>query len=311
VNLLLEHCVGPPGIRCEAAGSVDLKTGDLVVDVGVGAEVPPPAEGVTAQMFYLTGSEILGIEHRSDGSVVISDCGADRVEDQPPPPPSEGPPPASSDPSADPAEDKDGTSPRACRDDAFDLHRGNYRWNETYHYRFNGDTTPGELSPSGAEAAIREGTAAIPSAVNTCNEPDDITATQSFDGRTNQRANIDRAQCVRRDGSSVADFGGSVGEAVAGTCVWDVENAGIDRAVESDLRLNKQGELWTTNTSGTCSGRYIVRAVTVHERGHTYGLQHVGEKNHGNLTMGAGARPCDNTPYTLGLGDLIGLNRLY
>ena len=46
--------------------------------------------------------------------------------------------------------------------------------------------------------------------------------------------------------------------------------------------------------------------------GHAYGLDHVGEVNHGRLTMSTFIDgTCENQESTLGLGDMKGLEALY
>jgi len=47
-----------------------------------------------------------------------------------------------------------------------------------------------------------------------------------------------------------------------------------------------------------------------HERGHTFGLDHVGTQSsdtHSELTMYPSVKPCNDSHRTLGLGDMLGL----
>jgi hypothetical protein len=45
--------------------------------------------------------------------------------------------------------------------------------------------------------------------------------------------------------------------------------------------------------------------------GHAFGLGHVGERRHGELTMSTTGPLCDNEEASLGLGDVLGLEELY
>jgi hypothetical protein len=49
-----------------------------------------------------------------------------------------------------------------------------------------------------------------------------------------------------------------------------------------------------------------------HEVGHIFGLGHVGERQHGDLTMSTVSNgACSTEELTLGLGDVLGLEELY
>jgi hypothetical protein len=63
--------------------------------------------------------------------------------------------------------------------------------------------------------------------------------------------------------------------------------------------------------SGTCGGRYVIRAVQAHERGHTFGLEHVAESTHGNLTMSEQIGSCSDQEFWLGRGDVLGMRARY
>ena len=51
--------------------------------------------------------------------------------------------------------------------------------------------------------------------------------------------------------------------------------------------------------------------MATHEFGHAFGLGHVAEGLHANLTMAPYILPCQNSESRLGLGDLRGLQAEY
>ena len=91
---------------------------------------------------------------------------------------------------------------------------------------------------------------------------------------------------------------------LAVTCNWD-ENY---NTIASDIKVNKQGVRWTTSPSSrSCRGMYDLEGVMTHERGHTFGMGHVSETGHGNLTMSTNINgACQMTERSLGRGDVLG-----
>jgi hypothetical protein len=58
------------------------------------------------------------------------------------------------------------------------------------------------------------------------------------------------------------------------------------------MKYNKSVYSWTLSPGGSCSNKYDVQAVGTHERGHTFGMGHVSEADHANLTMSTQTSAC-------------------
>jgi hypothetical protein len=139
---------------------------------------------------------------------------------------------------------------------------------------------------------------------------DEVGASHEYLGRKSKAANISSGgNCLTSDGLNTVSFGDLPAGTLATACVWF--SGGV--AKEGDVQLNKADHDWTTVPgSGACSQRWSVEAVMTHERGHTFGLGHVGEGSHGHLTMSPQIDgPCQDSESTLGEGDVAGLRALY
>ena len=122
-----------------------------------------------------------------------------------------------------------------------------------------------------------------------------------------------------RDHESVVDFGnldyysGTDGTPLGLTCKWTMPHPfNKNNILEADVRINTTNFTWFYAKPSSCTGqKYDLRAVIMHEFGHVYGLNHVSESAHGNLTMSTITDPCDISGRTLGKGDLISLQNTY
>ena len=261
-----------------------LRPGDLLRYRQVSVVVPPAGEGIHTEAVLANGQVVeLQVKTAGDGRVALVQH-----------------------PKLEALESAETSALGACSDGNYSLL--GYRWTSVYHWYFNAETTPAELTVAGAEDAIRESTGNITMGRNDCGLTDAINASHQYEGRTTVGANIGSGGgCTSRDGKNVTGFGDLPSGTLAVTCTW-YDSSG--RAVESDARINKADYTWPTDAnSASCSNRYGLEAVMTHERGHTFGLGHVGANS--LLTMRPGVGPCDGSPGTLGLGDVRGLRQKY
>lgn len=283
-------------VPCDQANGLYLPPGTTITDAGgIGADVPQPGETVVADAdapdTSPIGSQDLVVANTA-GQVFVNDCGNDS---QP-----QGTPLGSA------------ASPAACSDSVYNL--VNHKWKSTFYWYFDAPTTPSNLTADNAEAWVKDGRQAIVRAYNDCGMTDTVTAAQQYQGRTSTDANINAAgDCGARDGTSVADFSVVPSAYLAVTCTWSVpDTQGPNKAVESDASLNNGYRWWAGGSCPLLSNAYSVRTVMTHESGHTFGLGHVSESTHGNLTMSTAINgACQESEYTLGRGDVLGLKARY
>lgn len=279
----------------------EVKVGDVVRDGVAGAIVPPPGESVNSSVLLVNGGESLTVSTESGGKVVVEDCGADLEKPAIP----------------FRARSKGGNGPIAktsalgeCEDNWWQL--GSMRWYWPYAWYLKTDTVPPELSVANVTNALIEGTQSMTSVRNKCGMFDNVPAQQRYDGPTNGWANMSGNTCLANDWHNVADFAGAASpETLAQTCTWTYGD-GSNAAGSSDMRINDANNDWMPDGTGSCGGyRYVIRAVTAHERGHTFGIEHVSEAGHPTLTMSTVINPCSDGEFWLGKGDVNGMRARY
>jgi hypothetical protein len=294
--LVLGPFAATAGSRNQTGPPPNLVPGDRVEDYGgVALIVPPRGFGIGMEEVTADGgTQTLDIVTDHAGSVLVSGWGND-VEAG--------------------ASDSGASSPPACSDDA--QNPLNFKWYDTFHWSFNKSSTPTEADPANIERALIDATDNIPAAYNDCaGLGDNVSATQAYDGTTTRRVDInDDASCQpgsQIDGVSVVKFGNLPTGKLAWSCWWykDTGKTYME-AVEVDMKINLD-YMWAAYDFSGCTDKWILVGVATHERGHAFGLGHVDESTHGNLTMSPFLNgKCQSSEKTLGKGDVHALEARY
>ncbi len=272
--------------RCPIAGR-EIEDGE------VGSAVPPAGESVHAEVLTTTGAEELEIGRREDGTVELASVGKDA--------------------GASGGDLAKSGSPGECSDPEYTDGERRVPEGSPLRYEINRASTPTELRAGDAVDAIRRAGVRVANTRSNCHMGDRVPAGLIYEGETGQGANVDGFSCAENDGNSVVAFGDLPSGILAVTCNWGVIRPGYDDTVASDIEVNKRDVRWTTSPrSGSCGGMYDLEGVMTHERGHTFGLGHVSETGHGNLTMSTNINgACQMAERSLGRGDVLGLGGKY
>lgn len=261
--------------------------GDVVSVDGATVTAPAPGHAVAMTLDRANGnSTTLLVSTDADGKVSVS-TGADAVA----------------------PDGEAGGSPGKCNDSAYSLING-ASWPSTYVWHYRQSTTPNELTVSGAKKALRKAANNITDASNRCGISDEVDIGNDFQGNTTQPSDVDSIPaCAAVPGNqNVTEFGDMLTPGVlAATCTYSTGTNGD--ITDADVRISTDFEWWT---GGACTNAYSVRGVQTHEYGHAFGVGHVDEATHGNLTMSTNINgPCSNFEQNLGLGDILALEDLY
>jgi hypothetical protein len=264
----------------------DLIAGDVVTKQGIEVVVPEPGQDVTVVAEMDDGTSIeLAIRNPLGGAVELM---------QPP---------------VEPLVIAAGTAD-ACGDGAYNLM--GHKWKTQYKWSFFSSSTPAANSVANVEQGLKNAAAAITTQRNPCNLADQVEATQLYLGRTASAPGIKTADgkvtCTGTDGKNIVGFGALPAGVLGIACAW---SDGAGGAVEGDVRLSTRYSWFALDVPASCSNRYGVQATATHEFGHVFGLGHVSESAHPNLTMSTAGAPCTNRELSLGLGDVRGLRQMY
>jgi hypothetical protein len=200
-----------------------------------------------------------------------------------------------------------GGSPSACSDKKYKFLGPGASWQSALDWRFRISSTPTGLNRQAVLNVLKQSFRNIVDSRNDCGMADQVGATQTYLGTTSRKPGVSAdGACTGQDGHNVVGFGRLNGGFSGYTCIWWVG----DEIVEADIRLDKLTP-WAL-TEKSCNGELMLEGLMTHEVGHAYGLGHVGEANHGRLTMSTFIdRLCDNQEAVLGRGDVLGLRALY
>ncbi len=227
----------------------------------------------------------------------------------------------------DPSDPEGRSGANECQDDAYNIltvpsgAEKHFLPGANFHWRFNRGSTPNlpGLTADAVVADYQKATKQWVNGVTLCNVTANINLNQTYDGTTSKHDDLNNAGngcAAMPDTISVVDFDGidqplGGGQTLAVTCTF--ANLSTGRILEVDTRMNS-GTAWFTGSTvpASCTGSFSFLGVATHERGHAFGLAHVTEANHANLTMSKyNDGPCQLEESTLGWGDIQGMKHLY
>lgn len=197
---------------------------------------------------------------------------------------------------------------RGCSTKPFAL---NYRWTFTPRYRIHLPSLPHGGRTS---RRIQDSHRVWNKTSDDCGRPNRTSFRMIFDGRAASRAELG-------DDRDTVDFGQiqgcpSLSVGCARSTGFSSGGGRVPIVGEVDIRFNEAPKFSNGQPAGwysgldhrVPSGKYDVFSVGAHEAGHKVGLDHVSKRAHQTLTPGLGG---DSRRRTLGLGDVLGLEKLY
>ena len=300
-----------PGRATDRRIAPRLLPGSVLSDHGISVAVPQPGGFVWGELKFPDGTyQEVGVETTTDGRVFVSNRGSERAAtlDQRYEVAAQGA-------GATGVSAVERTTTAGGSAECRDTYRKLYGWRlPRLDWRFNPAGTPAYLRDedgrtSRVRAAIVRAQQNITGSDNRCDRGDRVGAKGAVLGDTRRHPNASReGHCTGGDGRSVIGFGDLPSYSIAMTCVYGLRQ-GI--AAESDILINNGETRWAVSRAGCTGSELLLEAGMTHEFGHAYGLAHASVYRNPSLTMQPLVRACSPGHSTLGLGDMLGLEKKY
>jgi hypothetical protein len=209
-------------------------------------------------------------------------------------------------------EAKRGTSAPACKDRTFHLEPGAAPWVTSLRYSVNLSKAPADAHKVTLVDQIKAADANVRKGRNTCGKPHLATPAAHYLGRSSVRPHITASSsfvsCGTYDTKNVVAFGDLPSGLLGWTCNWW---SGTTHLSAADILMDN-GASMATELPTDCLDIWDFEGVVTHEMGHVYGMAHTGSgSGHDNLTMQHELTPCSTYARTLGLGDWLGMKKMY
>jgi hypothetical protein len=274
---------GGASLGCSLAGRV-------VYDGQVSVVVPPAGVTVAGEGIG-TGGEVVGLQVSNSGSEVRATTGATGAPTGTP---------------ASTAARSAVTDP--CKDRTF--HLEGHHWKTSYRFGINVTKAPSQLRKKTLIAQIKAGNNNMRKGRNSCGLKKLATPLAHYTGTTKAVPNIKPSSSSIRCGAfnrtNVVGFGNLPGNLLGWTCYWWLGDKQMGAA---DMMLDNGTHL-VTKIPAHCNAKWDFEGTVTHEFGHVYGMAHSGNA-HRTLTMDHIETPCSTYARTLGLGDWLGMRKMY
>ncbi len=270
---------GVSGLGCSLVGRV-------VYDHGVSVVVPPAGISVGGAGVGKNG-EVTGLRVSNTGITVRAFTGA---------------------PASRATAGAAKGSPPACKDRTFNL--AGHRWVTSLRYHSNLSKAPSRYRKKTLVTQIKTANTHMRKGTNTCGKPRLKTPVGHYLGSTKARPDITTSpssvSCGSYNTTNVVAFGNLPPNLLGWTCYWWLSSGHLSAA---DIMMDT-GTALTTHLPKHCVNKWDFEGALTHEFGHAYGLAHTGS-GHANLTMQHVLSPCSTYARTLGLGDWLGMRKMY